>query len=101
MTDEATDARLSALHADISSIKASMERMAEALVRLARLEEKHNSIATSLDRAFAAISKITDRLVKLEAAQPQQAMSSNIVMDCLKFAAGALVMLALKKGGIL
>lgn len=101
MTDAAHAARLDALQEDISEIKAATRKMADALERLARLEERHATVSTSLDRAFTSINKIHDRVTKLEVAQPMQNITSNWVMDAIKFAAGAVAMFILKKAGVL
>lgn len=101
MYEAAHSARLDSLQEDVSEIKDTTRKMAEALERLARLEERHASVSASLDRAFTSINKVQDRVTKLETGQPLQNMTSNWVMDWVKFAAGAAVMFVLKRMGAL
>lgn len=101
MSEEAQNVRLDALQKDVSEIKESTRKIAEALERLARLEERQATVSSSLDRAFSMIGKIQDRLAPLEAAQPAQQIATNWVMDGIKFVAGAGVMFFLKSKGVL
>ena len=101
MSEEAQTARLDALQEDISEIKAATRKMAEALERLARLEERQATVSSSIDRLFGSLGKVQERLGRLEAAQPVQRMTSTWVMDSAKFIAGAVAMFLLKKAGVL
>lgn len=100
MSEEAQKARLEALQKDVSEIKEATRKMAEALERLARLEERQSNISTSLERAFSIIGKVQDRVTNLELSQPVQRIANNWVFDSAKVLAGAFVMFLLKKSGI-
>lgn len=84
-------AEISAMREDMNEVKLTMRRVADALVQLARLEERHTTVAAALDRAFGAISKIEVRVRALETAQPVQRLTSGWMIDVAKFFAGGVV----------
>lgn len=92
---------LLALREDVAEIKGFMAKMAEAIERLARLEERHGNTASALERAFSTISKIDTRLQALEKAQPVQALTSGWVSNAVWMAVGVLAMAVLKKAGVM
>lgn len=91
---------LVALREDVSEIKGFMSKMADAIERLARLEERHGNTAIALERAFSAMGKIDARLQVLEKAQPVQDMTSNWVIKLIWAAAGMAAMFVAKKVGL-
>jgi hypothetical protein len=84
-------AEIRAMREDMHEVKLTMRQVADALVQLARLEERHTTVAAALDRAFAAISKIEGRVRSLETAQPVQKLTSSWMIDAAKFLAGGVV----------
>lgn len=113
--------RLDAVREDLADVKALVGRMADAVERLTRLEERHNNTSAALDRAFSALSKLADRIqvldvrvaglsgianledrvVRLEQAQPDQTRTSRWVDRAVWALASAAVMYLLKQGGLL
>ena len=73
MSPEILTVKLEALHTDVSEIKSALDRVSEAITKLALVEQQQNQIASSLERAFKAISKVEDRLFSLEKAQAESA----------------------------
>jgi chromosome segregation ATPase len=73
MSTEILTVKLEALHTDVSEIKSALDKVSEAITKLALVEQQQNQIASSLERAFKAISKVEDRLVSLEKAQAESA----------------------------
>lgn len=92
---------LIALREDVSEIKGFMSKMADAIERLARLEERHGNTASALERAFTTIAKIDARLAALEKTQPVQNMTSNWITNGAWAAVSVLVLAALKKAGVI
>ena len=70
MSTEILTVKLEALHSDVSEIKSALDKVSEAITKLALVEQQQNQIASSLERAFKAISKLEDRLVALEQSAP-------------------------------
>lgn len=107
---------LAGLREDVKEIKDAMSKMAEAVVRLAVLEERHQTVSSALDRAFSAISKLAERvrdleqllpehlaarLRDLEQAQPVQRLASGWVTGAVGFGSGLLATIVLNKMGVM
>ncbi|GLT20776.1 hypothetical protein GCM10007933_02280 [Zoogloea oryzae] len=107
---------LDGVREDVREIRAAMSKMADAVVRLAVLEERHAVVSSAQDRAFGAISKLSDRVrdleqaipEKLEArirdleqAQPVQRLTSGWIVAACGFCGGLFVMVVLKKIGVM
>lgn len=58
--------RVDHLIRDVGSIKAATEQIAESMVRIAVVEERHASTSEALTRAFKAIGKLDGRVTKIE-----------------------------------
>lgn len=86
---------------DIREMKTALSRMADAMVRLAVLEERHLTVAGALERAFSAISKLEARVRELEQLQPVQKLASGWVTGAVSFGGGLLASIVLKKMGVL
>lgn len=82
---------------DIGEIKGALSRVADALERLARLEERHATVASALDRAFGAIKSIDLRLKVVELAQPVQRLTSGWIVTAVAAGAGSLATIVITK----
>ncbi|MBS0370210.1 MAG: hypothetical protein JSS57_13515 [Proteobacteria bacterium] len=92
---------LESVRDDIREIKSAISKMAEAVVRLAVLEEKQSTQAQAQERAFGAISKLEARVRDLEQSQPVQKLTAGWVVSAVWCAVGVLATLALKSAGVL
>ena len=107
---------LDGVREDVREIRAAMSKMADAVVRLAVLEERHTVVSGALDRAFGAISKLSDRVRDLEQAiperlearvrdleqaQPVQKLASGWVTGAVGFGGGLVATVLLKKMGVM
>lgn len=93
--------KLDMLHGDISEIKSAMDKMTDAITKLALVEQRQGQTAEAMERAFKAIGKIEDRVNTLEQQQPT-AKKLEIWVDRLVTAlVGALLMFVAKNMGIL
>ncbi len=99
MSTEILTVKLEALHSDVSDIKSALDKVSEAITKLALVEQQQNQIASSLERAFKAISKLEDRLVSLEQATPTVTETAKWVDRGLVALAGAGAVLVGKSFG--
>ena len=97
MSDDVLAVKLEALHTDVSEVKAALNKLSDAITKLALVEQQQGQIATSLERAFKAISKIEDRVTSLE---QQQAMAKPQQTEMAKWVDRGLVA-ALTAGTVL
>lgn len=98
---EVIKAELRGMRQDVSEIRGAMAKVADALERLARLEERHSTVSGALERLFVAVGKIESRLREIEQSQPVQKLMSGWVANSVWAGAGMAVMLVLKKVGVL
>lgn len=93
--------KLDMLHGDISEIKSAMDKMTDAITKLALVEQRQGQTAEAMERAFKAIGKIEDRVTTLEQSQPTM-KKTEVWMDRLVMAiVGAFLMLMAKKLGVM
>ena len=67
----------------------SVSQIADALTRLAIVEERQSNTSGALDRLAKAIEKLDDRLNTLEDAAPVQRLTSDLVGKIVWAAVGA------------
>lgn len=71
--------RLDALHSDMSEMKTVLNKLSDALTKLALIEQTQSQTAGSLERAFKMLEKIETRVAALELAQPKNDFTSTWV----------------------
>lgn len=115
------NAKLESLSESVGRMEVTMARVAEALERLARLEERQTAASTAIDRAFSWVSKIDARvkvveleqaetkpvtdqipgikasIKALELSQPIQKLASSWVINAASAIAGGAAMFILGK----
>ena len=103
--DSILEIKLHALHEDVGEVKTALNRLSDAITKLALVEQQQGQIAASLERAFKTISKLEDRLTALEqqnaALAPQQSDTAKWVdrgVVALAGAGGGLILKALGAG---
>jgi chromosome segregation ATPase len=89
MSPEILTVKLEALHTDVSDIKSALDRLSDAITKLALVEQQQNQIAAALERAFKAIAKVEDRVTSLEQSVPSQTETAKWVDRGLVALAGA------------
>ena len=82
---------MEAISGDLAEVKATMRELANAVSRLAVIEERQNGTNESLNRAFAEITRLTGRVVSLEQSQPIQKQSSDFVQAAIKYIVAAVL----------
>jgi chromosome segregation ATPase len=77
--DNVLQVKLEMLHGDVVEVKTALNKLSDAITKLALVEQQQSQTAQALERAFKAISKIEDRLTSLEQAQPKTKETSDWV----------------------
>ena len=81
-------------------METSLSKMADAVARMALIEERQTNASTAIERVAESLEKIDLRVRALEVAEPLQARSAEWVEKAVWGAAGLLVAGALAKLGI-
>lgn len=92
--------KLDMLHGDIADIKSAMDKMTDAITKLALVEQRQGQTAEAMERAFKAISKVEDRVSALEQAQPTAKKTEVWVDRFVMAVVGAFLMYMAKKLGV-
>lgn len=104
----AADPMIEVLVHKVSKMEQSMDKMADAVTKLAVVEERQTAHHAALERAFTSIAGINDkfdkligRIEKLESAAPLQDRTQKWVETALWAAAAAAAMYIAKKVGLI
>lgn len=92
--------KLESLHADVGEVKAALNRLSDAITKLALVEQQQGQISAALERAFKAIGKLEEtvskdiedldtRVTAVEMAQPAYSEVAKWVDRALVGLAGA------------
>lgn len=104
MSESVLAIKLEALHGDVSEVKTALNKLSEAITKLALVEERQAQTAEAMERAFKAIGKIEDRITALEqanaVAKPQYTEVAKWVDRGLVGLAGAGAVLLGKAAGL-
>lgn len=93
--------RLATLHEDVGEMKAALKDLATAITKLALIEERQSNAAAAQERAFKVLAKLEERVTNLEVYVPANKRVS-VWLDRATWAGmGLLVMLVMKKSGLL
>lgn len=95
------DVRLDMLHADVGEIKSALGRLSEAIIKLALIEERQAQSSASLERAFKSLERVEARVAALEHANINSKRTSGWIDKLVTAAVGIVILLVLKKSGIL
>ena len=85
---------------DQHAMRAAIERMSEAVTRLALVEERQASASTAIERLVQSLEKLDERLRRLEVSEPVQAKAAEWVQSAVWAAAAAAVMFMAGKAGL-
>ena len=86
---------------DQHAMRAAIERMSEAVTRLALVEERQAAASTAIERLVQSLEKLDERLRRLEVAEPIQAKAAEWVHSALWAAASAAVVFIAAKEGLI
>lgn len=88
--DHSTEAAFRVIQGDLEDMKASMSKMADALAKIAVLEERHQVMSSTLMRILEKLDKVDARQNSLEMAQMRQSTTIKVSVNALKVAWGVL-----------
>lgn len=71
--------KLEMLHNDVVEVKTALNKLSEAITKLALVEQQQLQTAEALERAFKSLSRHDDRLSALELAAPKAKETSGWV----------------------
>ena len=107
LMSEFSGTEFQSLREDIGELRLAMTKVAEALERLARLEERHASSANAIERAFTEVAKLEVKLIAselrltaLEVAQPLHKKSTEWIDKAVLGAVTVIALVILKKVGL-
>ena len=86
---------------DQHAMRAAIERMSEAVTRLALVEERQAAASTAIERLAQSLEKLDERLRRLEVADPMQTKAAEWVQSAVWAAAAATVMFIAAKAGLI
>ena len=86
---------------DQHAMRAAIERMSEAVTRLALVEERQMAASSAIDRLAQTLEKLDERLRRLEVAEPMQVKASERVQAAVWAAAAAAVIYVAHKVGLI
>ncbi|CAM3794155.1 hypothetical protein [Castellaniella denitrificans] len=95
--DNTLRVEIGVIRRNLEEVHGTMTKVAAALERLTRLEERHAHTASALERAFNAISNIEKRLAALERFQPMQRLTTSWVINGVWAVAGAVGTMVINK----
>lgn len=93
--------RLATLHDDVGELKKAMTDLASAMTKLALIEERQANAAAAQERAFAILERLEQRVASLELQAPAARRINAWFERGLWAGAGLIVMLFVKKVGLL
>ncbi len=85
---------------DQRAMRAAIERMSEAVTRLALVEERQAAASTAIERFVQSLERLDERLRRLEVAEPMQSKAVEWVQSAVWAAAAAAVMFVAGKAGL-
>lgn len=91
---------IQSIREDQHAMRAAIERMSEAVTRLALVEERQSATSTAIERLVQSMEKLDERLRRLEVAEPMQAKAAEWVQSAVWAAAAAAVVFMAGKAGL-
>lgn len=85
----------------VTDMKSALRELTHAITKLTLIEERQTHAAAAQERAFACIARVEERLKVLEEQIPANKRISVWIDRAMYAGIGLLVMLVLKKSGLL
>lgn len=92
--------KVESLHGDLHEMKQAMRDVADALIKLALIDERQSNMVASQERMLLLIDKLDARVDHLEKNEGQQNLATKYVLAAVWGAAGLLVMYVAKMLGL-
>jgi hypothetical protein len=90
------EARLDLLHSDVSDVKKSLDKLADAITKLALVEERQINLSAAQERGFIALERLEARLNSVELRIPENSRTT-IWLDRLVWSSAAVGVAAVLK----
>lgn len=87
MSDELS-AKIDLLHARMSTMESTLAKVSDALVSIARIEERMQANSEALSRAFESVHKLTEALHRHEASSDERMRKLEEVAPVHKLVSG-------------
>lgn len=100
MPDEILNHKIETLHEDVTEVKSALNKLTDAVTKLALLEERQLHAAAAQERAFAALERVEKRLSALEAYIPNAKRTGLWVDRAVLFVMGLVAMYVAKTVGL-
>lgn len=88
------------IRSDQGSMRAAIERMSEAVTRLAIIEERQAASSQAIERVMATVEKIDERVRALEIAEPMQTKTSEWMQSAMWATISAMAVFVAHKVGL-
>lgn len=92
---------MKAMQEDMGKMKTALDRLTDAITKLALIEQQQAQAAAAQERAFKALEKVEERVREIEQRLPEVTRTSVWVDRGVWAAAAAAAMYAAKKLGIM
>ena len=92
---------IQSIREDQHAMRAAIERMSDAVTRLALVEERQTAASSAIDRLVQALEKLDERLRRLEVSDPVQTKAAEWVRSAVWAAAAAALMFIADKVGLI
>jgi hypothetical protein len=99
--NQTLDLKLEVLHSDVGEIKSALGKLSDAIIKLALIEERQTTASAALERAFSALERVESRLTLLERSNMNNGRTSGWVDKAVTAGVGVLLLLVLKRAGLL
>lgn len=93
--------RLGALHDDVRDVRGSMNKMADAISKMALIEERQGNTNMLVTQVNGKLDRMETRISILEVNAPQMTRTSLWVDRAVLFVVGAMAMFMLKATGFI
>lgn len=93
--------KLDALHGDMNDMKSTLKGLADAIIKLALVEERQGEFAKAQERAFELLDRMDRRVDVLELASPASTRVANWFDKALWAAVVIVGVFLFKKAGLM
>jgi predicted nucleic acid-binding Zn-ribbon protein len=89
-TEQVIQASFKVIQGDLEDMKASMSKMADALSKIAVLEERHQTMSATMLRVMEKLEKIAERQSSLELEHVKQATTVKVTVKAIQVVWGVI-----------
>lgn len=91
--------KVDSLHADFSEMRSVLKELAEAITKLALVEERQTQLSSAMERAFTVLERLEQRVSVIESEMPQaRQVHTWVVRGIWVLASAAVIFVGWKVG---